>query len=186
MHAVNSSNVLTRLTVDSDGRILTPNQPGFFARGNTSQWLQGSSGSWNTIVSGIAHANGSTIGVNLTEGSTGHLNGYDTGSDFSTGYGRFTAPVEGKYLIHGSIYCTKVGTNANDYMHFLVYVNGQQINQMYTMGGHKQAYAHDFSLNLSTVLFLEASDYVEWKIYTTSTNMRIYGDHLCIGAHMVS
>ena len=173
-------------SVINGGAVTMSKQPGFFARGNTSQWLQGFGSSWNTIVAGIAHANGTTIGVNLTEGATGHLNGYDAGSDFNTSNGRFTAPNDGKYLIHGSLYAAKVSTNANDYMHFLVYVNGQQINQMYTMGGHKQAYAHDFSLNLSTVLFLEASDYVEWKIYTTSTNMRIYGDHLCIGAHMVS
>ena len=175
------------LTVDSSGRVSTPNQPGFLARGNTSQWLQGnSSASWSTIVGGIAHSNGTTIGVNLTEGNSGQFNCYDSGSDFNTSNGRFTAPVDGKYLIHGSIYAAKFSTDANDYMHFLVYVNGQQINQMYTMGGHKQAYAHDFALNISTVLFLEASDYVEWKIYQTSTAMRIYGDHLCIGAHMIS
>ena len=54
------------------------------------------------------------------------------------------------------------------------------------MGGHKQGYPHDFSLNLSTVLNLDTSDYVEWKIYTTSTDVRIYGDHLCIGAHLIS
>jgi len=161
-------------------------QPGFFARGNTSQWLQGAASSWNTIVSGIGHANGSTIGVNLTEGASGHLNGYDPGGDFNTSNGRFTAPIAGRYLCHGSVYCAKVSNNVNDYMHFLVYVNGQQINQMYTMGGHKQGYPHDFSLNLSTVLNLDTSDYVEWKIYTTSTDMRIYGDHLCIGAHLIS
>jgi hypothetical protein len=175
-----------KMRIDESGRVKMPYQPGFFARGNTSQWLHGSTGGWNTIVNGIAHANGTTIGVNLTEGASAHLNGYDTGSDFNTSNGRFTAPVEGKYLIHGSIYCAKVSTSANDYMHFLVYVNGQQINQMYTMGGHKQAYQMDFSLNISSVLFLEQNDYVEWKIYTTSSNMQIYGDHLCIGAHMIS
>jgi len=161
-------------------------QPGFFARGNTSQWLQGAASSWNTIVGGIAQANGSTIGVNLTEGASGHLNGYDPGGDFNTSNGRFTAPIAGRYLCHGSMYCAKVSNNVNDYIHFLVYVNGQQINQMYTMGGHKQGYPHDFSLNLSTVLNLDTSDYVEWKIYTTSTDVRIYGDHLCIGAHLIS
>ena len=80
---------------------------------------------------------------------------------------------------------SKVGTTAGDYMHFLVYVNGQQVNQIYTMKGHNAAYAHDFSMNLSTILFLEASDYVQWKIYTTSSNMRIYGDHMSIGAHLL-
>ena len=170
----------------SDGIVTMPSQPGFFARGNTSQWLSGSNG-WNKIVGGIANANGTQVGVNLTEANKSHLNGYDSGSDFNTSNGRFTAPVDGKYHIHGSLYCSKLGTNANDYMHFLVYVNGQQINEMYTMGGHGAGYAHDFSLNISSILYLEASDYVEWKIYFAGgTNMRIYGDHLCIGAHLLS
>jgi hypothetical protein len=173
------------MNIDTSGRVTTPSQPGFLARGNTSQWIQGATSSWSTIVAGIAHSNGSTIGVNLTEGSSNHWNGYDTGSDFNTGTGTFTAPVEGKYQIHGSLYASKVGTTASDYMHFLVYVNGQQVNQIYTMKGHNAAYAHDFSMNLSTILFLEASDYVQWKIYTTSSNMRVYGDHMSIGAHLL-
>jgi hypothetical protein len=173
------------MNIDTSGRVTTPSQPGFLARGNTSQWIQGATSSWSTIVAGIANSNGSTIGVNLTEGSSNHWNGYDTGSDFNTGTGTFTAPVEGKYQIHGSLYASKVGTTASDYMHFLVYVNGQQVNQIYTMKGHNAAYAHDFSMNLSTILFLEASDYVQWKIYTTSSNMRVYGDHMSIGAHLL-
>ena len=176
----------TLMTVNESGSVTLPSQPGFFARGNTSQWLQGYTSSWNTLVAGIAHANGTTIGVNLTEGDTGHLHGYDAQSDFAPSNGRFTAPTDGKYHIHGSVYCTKQGSSAGDYIHFLVYVNGQQINQMYTIGGHGAAYAHDFSLNISSILRLDEDDYVEWKIYTTSTNVRIYGDHLCIGAHMIS
>ena len=170
----------------SDGIVTMPSQPGFFARGNTSQWLQGSNG-WNKLIGGIAHGNGAEIGVNLTEANKSALNGYDSGSDFNITNGRFTAPVDGKYHIHGSVYCMKNGTNANDYMHFLPYVNGQQINEMYTIGGHGSAFASDFSLNISSILYLEASDYVEWKIYFAGgTNMRIYGDHLSIGAHLLS
>ena len=174
------------LTQHSFGGTTNNLQPGFFARGNTSQWLQGHTSSWNKLVAGIAHADGSTFGVNLTKGASGHLNGYDPGTNFNTSTGRFTAPIAGRYLIHGSIYCAKTSSNADDYMHFLPYVNGQQINQMYTMGGHKQAHPLDFSLNLSTILNLDTSDYVEWKIYTTSSYMRIYADHLCIGAHLIS
>ena len=185
----NNEDVMLRTYGDSvinGGAVTMSQQPGFLARGNTSQWLQGYSSSWNTIVAGIANADGSTWGVNLTEGATGHWNGYDAQSDFNTSNGRFTAPVDGKYHIHGNVYCAKVSSNANDYMHFLVYVNGQQINQMYTMGGHKHAYPHDFSLTISSILRLDANDYVEWKLYTTSTSVRIYGDHLQIGAHKIS
>ena len=130
----------------SGGAVTMSQQPGFFARGNTSQWLQGySSAAWSTLVGGIAHSNGSTIGVNLTEGATGHLNGYDAQGDFNTSNGRFTAPNDGKYLIHGSMYCAKTSSAAGDYIHFLVYVNGQQINQMYTIGGHGISSNTDFS-----------------------------------------
>ena len=184
---INATTAHSRLTIDSTGAVTMPSQPGFFARGNTSQWILGSStAGWNTLISGISNGNGSSIGVNLTEGAHTHLNPYDTGSDFNTGIGRFTAPITGKYQVHGTVYATKVGTNAQDYMHLLVYVNAQQINEIYTMGGHGAAFAHDFHLNFSTILYLEKDDYVEWKIYTTSTNMRVYGDHLSIGAHLLS
>ena len=176
----------TKMKIDSDGVVTTGGQTGFLARGNTSQWLQGYASSWNTLVAGIAHGDGSTIGVNLTEGSASHFNGYDSGSDFNTSNGRFTAPADGKYLVHGSMYCTKISTNTGHYAHFLVYVNGQQINQMYTIGGYGTAVATDFSLNISTVLSLEEDDYVEWKVYTPSSDVRIYGDHICIGAHKIS
>jgi len=176
----------TAIKIDQAGRVTMPRQPGFFARGNTSQWLNGYNG-WNKLIGGIANANGTQVGVNLTEANKTHLNGYDTGSDFNITNGRFTAPVEGKYHIHGSIYCMKNGTNGNDYIHFLPYVNGQYINEMYTMGGHGAAFAHDFSLNISSVLYLEAYDYVEWYVYFAGgTNMRIYGDHLSIGANLLS
>ena len=175
------------LYIDSDGAVSTPHQPGFFARGNTSQWLLGATSSWQILTGGIANSNGTSIGVNLTEGNQSHLNGYDTGSDFNTSNGRFTAPVDGKYHIHGSIYCMQNTPGiAGDYIHFLVYVNGQQINEIYTIGGYGIAGAIDFSLNLSTVLYLEETDFVTWNVYTTSNNMRIYGDHLSIGAHMIS
>ena len=170
----------------SKGMIRAEGQPGFVARGNTSQWIQAQPAAWATIVGGISHGSGGTIGVNLTEGSTGHWNGYDTNSSFNTSNGRFTAPYAGKYHIHGSVYGAKFNTTLSDYMHFNIHVNGQNINQTYTMGGHRKSYNHDFDLKQSTILSLEEGDYVEWRIYGTSTDMRIYGDHLSLGAHLVS
>ena len=72
------------------------------------------------------------------------------------------------------------------YNHFLVYVNGQQVNEIYTMGGHQHGFTHDYSLNFSTILYLEASDYVEWFIYSYDGNTAVYGAHCSIGAHLLS
>ena len=71
-------------------------------------------------------------------------------------------------------------------MHLLVYVNGQQINEIYTIGAENHNFAHSFSLNFSTILYLEVNDYVTWEVYMRSVNTRIYGDHLSIGAHLLS
>ena len=182
-----SGSVGERMRIDSSGRITMPYQPGFFARGNTSQWLNLASG-WSTLKNGIAHASGGYIGVNLTSAAQTHLNGYNIGSDFNASNGRFTAPVEGKYHIHGSIYAQKYSSSAtaNDYIHFLVYINGQQLNEIYTIGGYGQPTNYEFSNNISTIILLEANDYVEWKVYSSSTYMRLYGDHISIGAHMIS
>lgn len=171
------------LTQLSAGEHVNTLQPGFFARGNTSQWLQLQYG-WQIIKNGIAHGSGGYIGVNLTEGNIGQLNCYDVGSDFDPSNGRFTAPVQGKYHIHGSVYCTKNTNTASDYAHFLVYVNGAQINQVYTIGGH-QISGGDFSLNIGHVLLLEQGDYVEWRLYGTGSNVRVYGDHLSLGANLL-
>ena len=177
------------MSIKTSGAVSTPNQPGFFARGNTTQWLNLASG-WSILRGGtIGHASGGYIGVNLTDsGAHGTLNSYDIGSDFNTANGRFTAPVEGKYHIHGSIYAQKYSSNAtaSDYIHFLVSVNGQQINEIYTIGGYGQPSNYEFSNNISTIILLEENDYVEWRVYATNSYMRLYGDHISIGAHMIS
>ena len=64
-----------------------------------------------------------------------------------------------------------------------MYINSQQINEIYTIGGHNDNFSHAFHLNFSTVLYLEANDYVEWKIYTSNSNIQIYGAHCSLGAH---
>ena len=47
-------------------------------------------------------------------------------------------------------------------------------------------FTHDFNLNFSTIFYLEVNDYVTWEVYMRSVNTRIYGDHLSIGAHLLS
>jgi len=138
---------------------------------------------WLTIVTGTFAGNGSQIGIGLTVGGETHLNGYDPANDFNTTNGRYTAPLTGKYQTYGHVYFQKNTTATGAYAHLLVYINGQQINEIYTIGAHNTDFVHAFSLNFSTVLFLEENDYVEWKIYTSSSNIQVYGAHCSLGAH---
>ena len=114
------------------------------------------------------------------------MNGYNIGNCYNVSNGRFTTPIEGKYQVYGSLYCNKTGTNSTSYMHLLVYVNSQQINEIYTIGAHNHNFAHSFSLNFSTILYLEAQDYVDWRVYTYDSSVQLYGAHSSIGAHLLS
>ena len=184
--------VAMELTSDADvaipeGNITVPNQPGFRARGTRSAWVYGATTTWNKITSAnTGNASGAVYPIGISITGDNHVNGYNTGSCFNVSNGRFTAPVEGKYQTYGSIYCMKANSTVVSYNHFLVYLNGQQVNEIYTMGGHQHGFPHDYSLNFSTILFLEASDYVEWYIYSYDGNTAVYGAHCSIGAHLLS
>ena len=110
--------------IHDSGSITAPNQVGFRARGSRAAWAQGpSSPNWFALTSGTNNASNGTLGVGLTTGGDNHMNGYNTGICFNASNGRFTAPIEGKYHIYGSVYCGKFATTAGDYIHFLVYIN---------------------------------------------------------------
>ena len=173
--------------IHDSGSITAPNQVGFRARGTRSAWIPGTTTAWTKITSANTGNAGSGIypvGINI--GGDNHVNGYNVGSCFNVSNGKFTAPIEGKYQVYGSIYCDKTNSTAVSYNHFLVYVNDQQVNEIYTIGGHQRAFVHDFSLNFSTILYLEAQDYVDWRIYSYDGNTRVYGAHCSIGAHLLS
>ena len=173
--------------IHDSGSITAPNQVGFRALGTRSAWIQGATTVWNVLTSAnTGNASAGVFPIGLSVGADSHQNQYNIGSCFNVSNGRFTAPIEGKYQVYGSAYCGKNATNATSYMHFLVYVNNQQINEIYTIGGNNHDFAHDFSLNFSTVLFLEVNDYVDWRIYTYDANVQVYGNHCSIGAHLLS
>ena len=173
--------------IHDSGSITAPNQVGFRALGTRAAWIQGATTIWNLLTSAnTGNASGGVFPVGLSVGADNHQNQYNVGSCFNVSNGRFTVPIEGKYQVYGSAYCGKTTTAATSYMHFLVYVNGQQINEIYTIGGNGHPFTHDFHLNFSTVLFLEVNDYVDWRMYTYDANVKVYGDHLSIGAHLLS
>jgi hypothetical protein len=184
-----SGNEVERIRIDNLGRVTMPHQIGFKARGNTSQWLNlanGGSAAWNTLVGGIAAGNGTSIGVNLTTATKSHFNCWNVGSDFSVGNGKFTAPVAGVYLISGTFYGNKTSSaNLSDVCYFLPYINAQQINEMYAGAPDNLPTGSAFTSNFAHTVYLEVGDYVEWKIYASSSNTQVYGDHISIGAELL-
>ena len=173
--------------IHDSGSMTVPNQVGFRARGSRAAWVNGNTTSWNILTSAnTGNASGGVFPIGLTTGGETHMNGYNVGNCFNVSNGRFTAPIEGKYQVYGSVYCNKTGTTSGGYMHLLVYINGQQINEIYTIGGEGHNFAHSFDLNFSTVLFLEVNDYVTWQVYSSDNSVRIYGAHCSLGAHLLS
>ena len=168
--------------------IVAPNQIGFKARGNTSQWVglgNASAAAWNTIASGISAGNGDKVGVNLTTTSKSHFNCWNTGNDFSVDTGKFTTSVAGKYLVTGSIYGQfTASAGASDVCFLLPYINGQQINEMYA-GAPTLPAGSTFTVNFSHTIHLEVGDYVTWALYGSNNQTQVYGDHISIGAELL-
>ncbi len=90
-----SANGLTRLSIDSSGRVTTPYQPSFAASHTNNTLVTGE------IVWGTEH--------------------FDTGSNYSTSTGRFTAPVAGVYFFRAH---TLVQNAAAGEARIAIYKNG--------------------------------------------------------------
>ena len=185
-----SGNEVERMRIDNEGRVTMPLQIGFKARGNTSQWLNlasSSGASWNRITNTIHAGNGTDIGVNLTTVTKNNFNCWNTGNDFSLGDGTFTAPVAGVYLLSFTMYGQKNNSaSASDFCYALPYINGQQINEMYAgVGANETPAPGDYMINYAHTVYLEVDDYVDFRIYASSTNVQVYGDHLSCGVELL-
>jgi hypothetical protein len=171
--------------------IVAPNQIGFRARGNTSQWLNlatpSSGAAWNKITNTIHAGDGTDIGVNLTTATKNNFNCWNTGNDFSLGTGTFTAAVAGIYAISFTMYGQKNSSaSASDFCYALPYINGQQINEMYAgVGANETPAPGDFMINYSHTIQLEVGDYLSFQVYANSKNVQMYGDHCSCGAELL-
>ena len=91
-HSATSGQFTERMRIHSNGNVTKPTQCNFLARRNGNQTGYNASGSYG-------------------DGVRYNSEIYDIGGDFDVTTGIFTAPVDGTYLIQGSVYSTTAGTN---------------------------------------------------------------------------
>lgn len=121
-----------RLSIDSSGRMTLPAQPAFHA-----------------IYSGASNTSISSTGSAVVIWNTASVN---TGSNYSTSTGRFTAPVAGTYLFYAQIPYTSV--SGGIYLGVLLQKNGSGLAEGYvSVSGYAQPH-------ISVIVTLAANDYV--------------------------
>ena len=140
------TNGSTQLTIDSSGRLLTPNRPYFYVRrgGSNGDGVSAGTLTWNTVL--------------VNDG--GHFVTSGTGA-----YERFVAPVNGIYVFHCMPGYKQTNVDWNMYWH----VNGSAYQEAGRLIGTPPN-SHSTSSS-SIALKLNANDYVHVNIgYTHHRN----------------
>ena len=133
------------LTIDSSGRILTPNKPMILAQGN--------------VEGNVVYAANDPISNWKTSGSGAFAQGITIASNT-----RFTVPVDGKYWFSATVYYN----DNNSSCRLQIKQNGSYNNpngQLLQSGD-----PNNRSLSVTTILNLSANDYIE--ICNASTGSR--------------
>ena len=108
------------------------------------------------------------------------------GTAYNTTTKRFTAPVDGVYLVIGSwyIYHPAASSRAGQYVHPAITVNGSLVwnggQQPYTIFGHNNSDSsttHMDGVNIAFTVYLSANDYVRQEVYSYSTNTQSYDQY---------
>lgn len=137
VNEIQHSNGTAALTIDSSGRIITPNIPIFYAYQS-------------------AGASASALGPFTTQFNTTLVN---IGNYYNTTTGRFTAPVAGTYRFEGKFLARQQGTNAH--LEFTFYVNGANVvSRSFCYTTVVGTGDHD-TMIASAYLTLNANDYVQ-------------------------
>ena len=146
---IQHSNGTTALTIDSSGRVLSPNKPAFQVRGSA---LQSITSTGNSTV------NYDTVIVNV-------------GGNYSTGNSRFIAPVAGNYLFGSNTRIDSLNmSSAADYHRLYFAVNGSATSATY---GHSivsivTTVANYLTLNITGLISLSTNDYVQVFVLSNS------------------
>jgi len=103
---------------------------------------------------------------------------YDTDSAFDTSTYRFTVPSgkAGKYYIFTSVY--QYGNNNDERVKAIdLYLNGSRVRRVEVFGNSGTGFSNGGNINLSAVLDLSASDYIEifGKLDVNSGTPAFYG-----------
>jgi hypothetical protein len=121
-----------RMRIDSAGRVTTPSQPAFNANN-----------SGNFTISSET-----SITYNTAQ--------WNTGSNYSTATGRFTAPVTGYYLLFH-----KLASNTTNVFEPKIYINGTEVARAYS----PNTSSNGKTITVSTIWYMSASDYAQPYAY---------------------
>jgi hypothetical protein len=152
----NYSGGTTALRIYNTGSVVTPAQPGFYARRSVAGDGRGA-GAQEWVISGTAS--------------------YNTGSHFNTSNGRFTAPVAGKY-----IFMTQPGYKQTSVdLQFYFRINNSNVNEpVRLIDGGDDLVSHS-AVTGSAILNLAVNDYVDIYIGHThhvNTTYNFFTGHL--------
>jgi len=148
------------LTIDSTGRILTPNRPSFFAASNQ--------GTHTTNAAAVLDF--ATVQINV-------------GSSYNNGTYRFTAPVAGVYYFHSTIYTQQASLVGS----ICWRKNGAQYSIGDFAIFHKaSSISADHTIGSSILLNLAVNDFIDLCVRSGSSNLQWYGLHSWFMGYLVS
>ena len=96
---------------------------------------------------------------------------FDTNSAWDTSNYKFTVPSGegGKYVFFANTYMSDGGGDIGDYVQLHIYKNGSDVGYNYTHVG-----SHSTSNNISRILTLSATDYIEFYVLGTGGTYTLY------------
>ena len=154
---IQHSNGTAALTIDSSGRVLSPNKPAFQVRATATQSI---------TATGNSTVNYDNPIINV-------------GGNYSTGNSRFIAPVAGNYLFGSNTRIDSLNmSSAADYHRLYFAVNGNLSSSLY---GHSivsivTTFANYLTLNITGLISLSANDFVQVFVFSqTDTSYSILG-----------
>lgn len=165
------------MRIDSSARVTYPQKPAFTAVGRPG-WL------YSNSYGGTGYRELNSI----MNWEVSHQYG---GSNFSTGNGRYTAPVAGWYHFSTMWYLLNNSNGTNSYVHLFISRNGDVATTPtgrtpYTINMHGNRNNYDDGANYNSVLYLNAGQYVSLYVrWHANGNSRHHAGHHIFSGHLV-